>query len=983
MAGNGRGVKRRRRWKSYRSLDEGLRSWLRSFRPSSSSRAATVTANNAAGDINPLPAEDMDSPAPDLAESTPVELNDIVEDMGMDGFVIDEEDHGTAASSEQEKDEEESDDDEALVDTLCNTETGARIAGESAYQDVRRQARRLLSGKNMTAISTVYGTSQLTARLYGTVRRICNSEFEDSRHLPTYNTLLYTVYPLLLELCFAPHVIISEAVNVDACGVSPTLREQRVLSGQPNARLLITYPSTWLLRDSATLRETIDDALHATGYPKVSLFHNGILEQKRTLMNTFSLLSEFRMTGSDYEYGSFIFKGDMVAVSLIIRDKQFKQKLLQNGLKMDEHGAVVFIGEVGDAKLKDEGTLEDGSGDVLIPLLSTEESPTKAVLQFHVGTQANRWFSSTQLSVPGSSLHTTRLHGISRVHEHAQGTSHVAPPIGVLEDGRPYLSVPYLIFTDDFSTMGGRGGSSGGCYMAPIIASGRRGNGMRNVRVLGLSPPGVSSNAVLRRIVPDIVETCTTGVELAQENGENLVLFIDVVGYIGDYPGMSHCLDIMGHTAASPCTHCTFRRANPEKEEESSRYAYTTSIHSADPAFRRTKQRTRLIRYAAQGNKEQLRQLGLKDAQLEELDSLPLHLLSDKLEEAKNNVLRTRESLPVVSASFDPYQSSIVAPSHVLYGTAQNILNATIKSCTPDQRRSTNKLIYEVLRASGVSSEHNIINSETAKLHSMTINNTFAVLMLAPWAFRRVLGLGIKDPAEMACSHQELLLFSLYKFREMYLETFFIPEENRDGLRAVKALDHSTDYHNRLKRLCVGYIQLVDQLCAIDAVIMGELDRPNIHRLLELYHHSVPRFGHVSLFDELRFEAMHQPLKRALSRSNKNNGQVFSMRSVIANEWRLRMGVACMDIPRGEITMISGARFHGLCWRNSGPTPVKHLRAGSLRWSGKSAKVVCTEVSGEAPPLSAKHSQPLWVSAMLVLLIISVALLHRPQRHVL
>ena len=201
----------------------------------------------------------------------------------------------------------------------------------------------------------------------------------------------------------------------------------------------------------------------------------------------------------------------------------------------------------------------------------------------------------------------------------------------------------------------------------------------------------------------------------------------------------------------------------------------------------------------------------------------------------------------------------------MFYGTAQNILNANIKACTPAHRSAINKLLFDVLRTSGISSEHTIISRDGAGLHKMAISNTIAVVVIAPWAFRRVLHVELKDPARCDSDQQELLLFSLYIFRALYTETFFLPRLQRDGLPALQSMNGQREYYDRLKGLCVKYIELVDQLCGMDEVLRGELDKPNIHRLLELYHHSIPRFGHVCLFDELRFEATNQPLKRALS----------------------------------------------------------------------------------------------------------------------
>ena len=60
------------------------------------------------------------------------------------------------------------------------------------------------------------------------------------------------------------------------------------------------------------------------------------------------------------------------------------------------------------------------------------------------------------------------------------------------------------------------------------------------------------------------------------------------------------------------------------------------------------------------------------------------------------------------------------------------------------------------------------------------------------------------------------------------------------------------------------------------------LDKPNFHRLLELYQHSIAAFGHVSLFQELVFETAHQPLKRSVSRGNHRHAEASDVESAWA-----------------------------------------------------------------------------------------------------
>ena len=160
--------------------------------------------------------------------------------------------------------------------------------------------------------------------------------------------------------------------------------------------------------------------------------------------------------------------------------------------------------------------------------------------------------------------------------------------------------------------------------------------------------------------------------------------------------------------------------------------------------------------------------------------------------------------MPVIQNVFDPYQSCVIAPSHVLYGLTKNIIDANIRHCTPAQRTEVDKLIFRVLSSCGMTSDHNIINFEAIRLNNMTISNTFAVLSGAPWAFRTVFRLGHRLTTERPDDTSSLLLYALYKFRELYVEANYIPLTDKDGCPAVDAMNDTTVYFAHLKGLCVA-----------------------------------------------------------------------------------------------------------------------------------------------------------------------------------
>ena len=65
------------------------------------------------------------------------------------------------------------------------------------------------------------------------------------------------------------------------------------------------------------------------------------------------------------------------------------------------------------------------------------------------------------------------------------------------------------------------------------------------------------------------------------------------------------------------------------------------------------------------------------------------------------------------------------------------------------------------------------------------------------------------------------------------------------------------------------------------------LDKPNGHRLLELFIHTVPLFGSLKFIEELILEKAHHSVKNAVDMSNMKNEQVQAM-----NDY-LHYGLVC------------------------------------------------------------------------------------------
>lgn len=113
-------------------------------------------------------------------------------------------------------------------------------------------------------------------------------------------------------------------------------------------------------------------------------------------------------------------------------------------------------------------------------------------------------------------------------------------------------------------------------------------------------------------------------------------------------------------------------------------------------------------------------------------------------------------------------------------------------------------------------------------------------------------------------------------------------------------------------------------MCGVSDIAKVKLDKPNLHRLIELYTHSIPAMGHVRHFAELVFEFAHQPLKRGIVRSNPQNPQIQAVKHALADDWQDRFAALA-----GRKSVVGTQEFEiqlraFLCGTNASPQIRSH-----------------------------------------------------------
>ena len=180
------------------------------------------------------------------------------------------------------------------------------------------------------------------------------------------------------------------------------------------------------------------------------------------------------------------------------------------------------------------------------------------------------------------------------------------------------------------------------------------------IRTLSLTPPDVSSNVILDMMINDLVDGCLNGFQCVDALGQKVRCFFDVIGFVADYPASTAVVDTKGHTAFAPCTHCTFHFS---RSPFTSKYAFSTSITSCNPTYRRTDNRTWAFRSAWMDARD-LKQLGLVPVGCESLLSVGTSTIL-KLSHIHSQKLQSlREKLNPNAHLLDGYNINVIAPDH-------------------------------------------------------------------------------------------------------------------------------------------------------------------------------------------------------------------------------------------------------------------------------------------------------------------------------
>lgn len=469
-------------------------------------------------------------------------------------------------------------------------------------------------------------------------------------------------------------------------------------------------------------------------------------------------------------------------------------------------------------------------------------------------------------------------------------SSNYVPPAGKLDDGTPYLIYRASFYADEFKERRSKSNVRNvcGCYMRPMAISNRTINSATAVHVMTLTPYGQDSNFALIKIIEDIVHGTVNGIDAIDPFGNRVKVFLDIPIFFGDYVKMAAVTDSMGHMATCFCGYCSLLR---DYAGSGPTYVFTTKAHSRRLGFMRCEDRLSILR-PLQLHTAVKKTLGFSCESNFEAMKLPLVNLSHALRQRVKDIRKTASGLPVVQPYFDSYQSTAVAPDHLLSGLVHDILKCCFEAISSMENRTLIEAkILSAAAANGLQTEGTFLAHKDGKftgIKSMSMSTLFVIIMVSIPYFNR---LSMETSLRI---HPFSLPGQLHSYISLL---YFWPTKAHDCQTDIDMVhgNNRKTYYSRLLARARSYTNSTARFinnCGENFTFKP--DKPNGHRLLELTVHTLPLFGHGLFISELIFELVHFFFKKWLEDNRSPDSHITAVDIALCRSWAMNVYMALL-----------------------------------------------------------------------------------------
>ena len=318
---------------------------------------------------------------------------------------------------------------------------------------------------------------------------------------------------------------------------------------------------------------------------------------------------------------------------------------------------------------------------------------------------------------------------------------------------------------------------------------------------------------------------------------------------------------------------------------------YSTNIHSRRLGVMRWDSRRDVVRSKIPTVTLEQR-LGFSTHGEEKANELPLVSLAKQLRISTRS--KTQDGRPVVPYDFDSVQSTGAAPDHLLSGIIDDVLDVCFtKLQTEEEQNKTQALICSNAKRNGLDTQGRFLKWKNGKpdgLRSVTMSTKMCILLAAAPIFRQ----------HYQRTGKDLFLLPL-KLQNVVACVYDNPSMETEGEEAKDA--YSAESMLKATGRRVMSAKMFIQLCARehkkDPAGCKQLNKPNVHRLLELCCHTIVNFWHGLNCSEMVLESMHRRFKNWLESNPHADSHISAVEKALSADWMGRVSILYRTMKHG------------------------------------------------------------------------------------
>ena len=267
---------------------------------------------------------------------------------------------------------------------------------------------------------------------------------------------------------------------------------------------------------------------------------------------------------------------------------------------------------------------------------------------------------------------------------------------------------------------------------------------------------------------------------------------------------------------------------------------------------------------------------------------LRLALGFDEARQSGEVVPHTEHDVPVVPSTFDPYAHNIIAPDHCVAGITKSLIKVCFDELNKSEKYKLDRLLTTTISKLGITGQSSLYNNNTKSVNSVSMSTLFTILAVIPHVLSAA-----NFSGKLGCFN------TVREFSKLVCQMYWWPTSREDDEQSFAYVHSSNTYYCDLEEQLDKFINALHSYYETNETNASEIDKPNVHRVIELVTNTIPTFGHCALFAELPFESYHQCLKGNISRNTTSSAHLSAMKHVLFMDWLRRISMEISMIPAG------------------------------------------------------------------------------------